>query len=251
MAKQLGGNMLEKLITIFLILFIIPLYGESLFWLSKSVDIETTTSKEKKTGSFEYENKGSKTIIFTKVKASCGCVLVDAPKEVKPGEKGSISFKAPVPVAGKSLIKTITVVTDESKESKYYLRIKVENTDKPVKIENKVSNKSSEKLSPTKLAKNSTIKKGYTRPSVMNARAKLVEGILAKQALSKKSAFILQKECPFLPLEINSDLFYDYKGLRIFTCCENCLETVKTSPDYAIIKLSEKKQTPVLIDLKE
>ena len=90
------------------------------------------------------------------------------------------------------------------------------------------------------------VKKGYTRPSVMNTRAKLVEGILAKQALSKKSAFSLQKECPFLPLEINSELFFDYKGLRIFTCCEDCLETVKKSPDYAIIKLSEKNQTPLV-----
>ena len=140
--------MLKKIIVIFSVLFIIPLYGESLSWLSKSVEIQTTTSKEKKSGSFEYENKGSKTITFTKVKASCGCVLVDAPKGVKAGEKGSISFKAPIPVAGRTLKKTITVVTDESKESKYSLLIKVENTDEPVKIEKKTVKSSSKQNQP-------------------------------------------------------------------------------------------------------
>lgn len=50
--------------------------------------------------------------------------------------KGSIDFGAPVPIAGR-LTKSMTVVTDESKESKYYLRIKVENTDEPVKVEKK------------------------------------------------------------------------------------------------------------------
>lgn len=238
--------MLKRLITTFSILLIIPLYGDSLSWGSKTVEIQTTTSKEKKSGAFHYENKSVKTIKFTKVKASCGCVLVDAPKEVKPGEKGSISFKAPVPVAGKTLSKRILVITDESKDSSYSLLIKVENTDKPVKIEKKTVQSNSKILQPTSVIRKQVVKKGYTRPSIMNARTKLVEGILAKQALSKKSAFKLQKECPFLPLEINPELFFDYKGLRIFTCCEECLKTVRKSPDYAIIKLSEKSQTPLV-----
>ena len=224
-------------------IFICGVSAQDLVWQTKEVSIQTTTSKEKKSGSFEYENKGANTIQFTKVKASCGCVLVDAPKEVKAGGKGSISFEAPVPVAGKTLTKTITVVTDESEESKCFLRIKVENTDEPIKVErNSVTKPNVEKS--TTVRKKLPVKKGYTRPATMNARAKLVESILAKQALNKKSAYALQKECPFLPIEINSELFFDYKDLRIFTCCENCLETVKKSPDYAIIKLSEKNQTP-------
>ena len=85
----------------------------------------------------------------------------------------------------------------------------------------------------------------------MTSRSLLVEKLLAKQALAKKSHYVKQDECPFLPLGIVPHLYHDWNGLRIYTCCEQCLVLVKESPHHAIIKLAEKGQTPVRIEATE
>lgn len=82
----------------------------------------------------------------------------------------------------------------------------------------------------------------------MTSRAILVEKLMAKQALARKKSYHIQEECPFLPLPIDKKLYHDHNGLRIYTCCEQCLILVKESPHYAIIKLAEKTQTPTQIN---
>lgn len=229
-----------------LILFL-PLTGmsQSLNWTNDSLDIQTKTSTEKHEASFEYKNTSKKTITFINIKASCGCILVEKPEKVEPGESGKIIFKAPIPYGGGSYIKSISVDTDETKEVEYKLTFKVTNTDPYVPRKVKAPNKTPEtKTSPVKPY---TPPKGYTRPEKMTARTILVEKLMAKQTLARKKAYHLQEECPFLPLPIDKKLFHDYNGLRIYTCCEQCLILVKESPQHAIIKLAEKTQTPLEI----
>ena len=51
--------------------------------------------------------------------------------------------------------------------------------------------------------------------------------------------------CPFRPVPIKSDLYYDHKGLRIYTCCAPCLEKVMDDPEAAIRALKAKGQYPI------
>ncbi|MCM8528220.1 MAG: DUF1573 domain-containing protein, partial [Lentisphaeraceae bacterium] len=104
-------------------------FSQSLSWTNDKLDIQTKTSTEKHEASFEYKNTSKKTITFVKIKASCGCILVEKPKKVEPGESGKIIFKAPIPYGGGSYTKSISVDTDETKEVEYKLTFKVTNTD--------------------------------------------------------------------------------------------------------------------------
>lgn len=229
--------------------YVLNLSAESLIWTKQNLDIQSKTSPEKHEASFEYKNTSKKTITFVKINASCGCIVLDKPEKVNPGESGKIIFKAPVPFGGGSYTKSISVDTDETNKVEYKLTFKVTNTDPYVPRKVKAPTRTPEtKPSPAIPYKP---QKGYTRPEKMNQRTILVEKLMAKQALARKKAYHLQKECPFLPLPIDKKLFYDYNGLRIYTCCEQCLILVKKSPQHAIIKLAEKTQTPLLIkDLK-
>ncbi|MCH2208814.1 MAG: DUF1573 domain-containing protein [Lentisphaerales bacterium] len=77
-----------------LILFFLStnLLADALEWTEKSLEIKTVIVQEKREGIFCYENKSKKVICFIKIKASCGCVLVDASESVAQGDKGADSF---------------------------------------------------------------------------------------------------------------------------------------------------------------
>lgn len=230
-----------------LILFCVPFisYGQLLSWNKETLEIKSSTKPEKHEASFEFKNTSKKTITFIKIKASCGCVVVDKPEKVEPGESGKITFKAPIPYAGGAYTKTISVDTDESNKVEYKLSFKVTNTDPYVPRKPRTPSRTPQtKPSPVKPY---TPPKGYSRPQKMTSRSLLVEKLMAKQTLARKKAYHPQEECPFLPLPINKKLYHDYEGMRIYTCCEQCLVLVKESPHHAIIKLAEKTQTPILV----
>ena len=240
-------------------------HADGLQWDARLKVFKTESSTEKYEGSFEYKNTSDKVIHFTKVKASCGCVVVKAPTKALPGETGIINFKAPIPNAGGVLHKLIRVDTDESDKIEYNLSLKVINTDKakePVKTmlkkESKVVESDPEtkktlvdkefyktKKQPVVVRKKRV--KAYIRPENISPREKILEKLLANQVLRDKAKQATQKECPFVPQAINKGLFYDFQNMRIYTCCEECLIKVKKSPYHAIIKLAEKAQTPFII----
>ena len=213
------------------------------------LDLKSKTTTEKYEAHFEFTNKSDKEIKFIKIKASCGCILTDSPESVAPGKSGKITFKAPVPYGGGKYKKVIKVDTDESEGIEYVLSFQMTNTDPYVPRKPKVEDNKPVTKTPDQrvLPKDRT----YTRPANMNRRARLLEQLKAQQALARKKSYHIQEECPFLPLPIDKKLFHDYNGMRIYTCCEQCLVLVKESPHYAIIKLGEKTQTPVLLkDIK-
>ena len=51
-----------------------------------------------------------------------------------------------------------------------------------------------------------------------------------------------QATCPIQGEAINKKLFVDYKGKRIYVCCEMCLTEVKKDPEGAIKKLTSMGQ---------
>ena len=224
------------------IFFLFSANAYSLDWVTKELEISTTTSKDKYEAHFEFTNNSAKEISFLKVQASCGCIIVNTPKTIASGKSGKITFKAPVPLGGGTYSKVIVIDTDETDKVEYTLKFKIKNTDprviRPPRIVQEPLKKASPKYVPVT---------SYIRPAKMTARSLLVEKLKAKQALMRKRGYYEQDECPFLPLPINKKLYHDFEGMRIYTCCEQCLKLVKESPYHAIIKLSEKTQTPILI----
>ena len=63
----------------------------------------------------------------------------------------------------------------------------------------------------------------------------------AVTSATKKSAYAAklkpQTSCPIQGEAIDKKLFVDYKGTRIYVCCEMCIADVKKDPEKAIKKL--------------
>lgn len=51
-----------------------------------------------------------------------------------------------------------------------------------------------------------------------------------------------QTTCPVMGGAINKNLYVDYKGKRIYVCCEGCIAEVKKDPEKYIKKLAEMGQ---------
>ena len=183
-------------------------FSQALTWDKTENKIETVTSTTKYESSFTYTNTSDKEIIFTKVKASCGCVLLSSPKKVGPGEAGKITFKAPVPRAGGTYRKSIKVDTDETDKLEYVLSLQLTNTDKPAPriTSHTLSKKTDNGSANTK----KTQGQGYVRPETMTKKALIAERLLSNRALRQKASYSKQDECPFLPLDINPKLFHDH-----------------------------------------
>lgn len=49
----------------------------------------------------------------------------------------------------------------------------------------------------------------------------------------------LQTTCPVTGDKINPDLYVDVKGKRIYTCCKDCISTIKKNPEKYIKKLED------------
>ncbi|MGA2507499.1 MAG: heavy metal-binding domain-containing protein [Chitinispirillaceae bacterium] len=52
-----------------------------------------------------------------------------------------------------------------------------------------------------------------------------------------------QTTCPVTGDPINKTLFVDYKGKRIYVCCENCINPLKKNPEKYIKKLESMGQS--------
>jgi hypothetical protein len=53
-----------------------------------------------------------------------------------------------------------------------------------------------------------------------------------------------QTTCPVMGGKINTNLFVDVKGVRIYVCCSACVAKVKADPDAYIAKIKTKGETP-------
>jgi YHS domain-containing protein len=54
-----------------------------------------------------------------------------------------------------------------------------------------------------------------------------------------------QSTCPVMGGDIDKSLYVDYKGKRIYVCCEGCVAKLKKNPEKYLKKLEKMGQTPV------
>jgi YHS domain-containing protein len=53
---------------------------------------------------------------------------------------------------------------------------------------------------------------------------------------------INQRKCPVLGGMINTKLYYQYKGQKIYVCCPRCIDTVKKNPEKYLKKIQEEQK---------
>jgi len=90
---------------------------------TETIDYGTVNKNTDGNRSFTFKNTGTKPIIITSVKGSCGCTVATKPsKPIMPNETAEIGVKYDTKRVG-PFSKTITVVSNASEKSKV-LRIK-------------------------------------------------------------------------------------------------------------------------------
>ena len=59
---------------------------------------------------------------------------------------------------------------------------------------------------------------------------------------AQTASVIEQKTCPVMGGAINEELFIEYKGKKVYFCCEGCEEKFKENPEQYIAKLPQFNQ---------
>ncbi len=88
----------------------------SITWKSMNLDLGEIKVGEVKELSFEFTNNGAEAINILEAKGSCGCTVVDYPKDkIAPGESAQISanFKSSKPGQFRKSVKVKTTASDE------------------------------------------------------------------------------------------------------------------------------------------
>lgn len=55
---------------------------------------------------------------------------------------------------------------------------------------------------------------------------------------------VTQKTCPVMGAPVDSSLYVDYKGKRIYVCCGGCIAQVKADPEKYLKKLAALGEKP-------
>jgi hypothetical protein len=80
---------------------------------------------ESKSYTYEFSNTGKSDLVIRKIKESCGCTVTKLKsKVIKPGEKSQIDVTFNSKGKSGKQMKTITVITNDPKNSKIVLRVK-------------------------------------------------------------------------------------------------------------------------------
>jgi len=85
-------------------------------WKTKSIDLGSVKKGIPVEVSFDFTNTGNEPLLLTEVKTSCGCTLVNYPKEpIQPGKTGKINATYDARSAG-HFSKSITVKSNFATE---------------------------------------------------------------------------------------------------------------------------------------
>ena len=68
-----------------------------------------------------------------------------------------------------------------------------------------------------------------------------VEGIEPEELVAAASREIPQKTCPGMEGAINEDIYVEYKGKKVYFCCQGCAEAFKKDPEKYLAKLPQFK----------
>ena len=70
------------------------------------------------------------------------------------------------------------------------------------------------------------------------------QGITPEKVKKTNRKYVAQTMCPVMNRPINKDLYVDYKGERIYVCCQGCINVVKKNPEKWLKKLEAQGITP-------
>jgi len=59
---------------------------------------------------------------------------------------------------------------------------------------------------------------------------------------AQTASVIEQETCPVMGAAINKDLFTEYKGKKVYFCCEGCEEKFLANPEQYVAQLPQFKQ---------
>src|SRR5438046_10128583 len=100
------------------IIFILSAHAE-LKWEQTAIELHPTPADKQAIGHFKYQNAGKTPVHFKSVHASCGCTTAQTQKdEVPPGGTGEITATFNIGDRTGTQVKTVTVETDETPNSK-------------------------------------------------------------------------------------------------------------------------------------
>jgi len=68
------------------------------------------------------------------------------------------------------------------------------------------------------------------------------DAAVAKDAAKEVVAATEQTTCPVMGAAINKALFTEYKGKKVYFCCDGCRERFEAAPEQYIAKLPQFKQ---------
>jgi len=79
-------------------------------------------------------------------------------------------------------------------------------------------------------------------PAARTAPAAPTAAKVAEDAASQVVKAVEQTECPVMGGAINKAIFTEYKGKKVYFCCEPCKEKFEAAPEQYIAKLPQFKQ---------
>ena len=81
-----------------------------------------------------------------------------------------------------------------------------------------------------------------TAPAAPAAPATPTAAQVAEDAASQVVQAVEQTECPVMGGAVNKAIFVEYKGKKVYFCCEPCKEKFEAAPEQYIAKLPQFKQ---------
>ncbi|MBD3241343.1 MAG: YHS domain-containing protein [Chitinivibrionales bacterium] len=60
----------------------------------------------------------------------------------------------------------------------------------------------------------------------------------------KATGLVPQKTCPVMGAAIDTSIYVDHDGKRVYFCCQSCIDTFKANPDRYLEKLEELGEKP-------
>lgn len=82
--------------------------------------------------------------------------------------------------------------------------------------------------------------------------AKMAPAVAAPSPAAAPAELALQTTCPIMKGKaINTKLFVDHEGQRIYVCCGGCIGPVKKDPAAAIAELKKEGQKPCPVPVKK
>ena len=79
-------------------------------------------------------------------------------------------------------------------------------------------------------------------PAAPTAPAAPAAAKVAEDAASQVVQAVEQTTCPIMDAPINKALFTEYKGKKVYFCCDGCKEKFEAAPEQYIAKLPQFKQ---------